>query len=168
MGFCILNTIVLPTPETLDYLQQVFSTCPVEINWDALHVTLGPENTNLFPSSVYAFYPGSLDFWYNDTNGGSALVLPLYESPKVISRAIQLGRVDSRPFHLSLKEEVSTSRRHHVFFNSLADSLVAECRPLKFHNEMVAARKHSYIVSQEVLTLDMRRPNLIFLPEDEI
>lgn len=134
---------ILPTDETLTYLQSLFQSTPLTVNWDSLGVEIAssrsPIKTGPESRSFNAF-PGSMDIWYDTATTRSYLLLPLIPSPKMARRHEEVGNVwgrnQFRPV-MSLGELQTNRRNHKSIINSISTALIDTAPVLQFHCEMV-------------------------------
>lgn len=144
MGICILNRLlVLPTKETLDLLQTIFSASPFTIHWDTLCVEIGSSEGPIIPRdhSYYRAITGNMRTWYEAASGKSHLLLPLIPSPEMVSRHEEVGDGWGREFfpYMALIEDPIQRRERKAFLNSIATRFVDFPAVLTFHNEIVVS-----------------------------
>lgn len=170
------RAFTLPTPETLGFLQKLFSSVDVGIDWDAIGVELGSSNSpieEVSQGTVYKAIPGSMNMWYDAATARSWLIIPLFASPKMVRRANAIGNVWDRPFigYMTLSDSFNNRRRTKGLLNSISTGLVDQSPVFTFHGEV---HTEDYTIKSppfQEFYLDWKNKggmsNLVFLEEDE-
>jgi hypothetical protein len=141
---------VFPTQGTLDFLQQVLSSCPFDLSpstgW---HIPLLVSATSLDasllnPSAVYSADPVSAETWYDDFTGRSDLVI-VFNSTDIKGRHTDL----CKQANVTSEQEVfvpampivygfpSLSAPYKTFINSLNMTLIGDQRYFDFTGEVL-------------------------------
>ncbi|BAG41452.1 hypothetical protein [Ralstonia phage phiRSL1] len=141
--------IVLPTQDTLAYLNRVFDGCSFDIDWSQsfVEVNSSVQPMEADPTRKYTAVAGTMNVYYDSATGDNSLLLPLV-SDELVERCAEL-RVDAPsafygnayfPF-LVVKRNYAPRRAHRRYFiTSIADVLYADRYPLTFDAELVLPR----------------------------
>lgn len=75
--------LVLPTPETIEYLSKVFGACPFAVDLSKAFVEVNSSQTQMVPdtSRVYKATAGTMQVFYDQSTEQSSLQLPLVSEP---------------------------------------------------------------------------------------
>lgn len=138
----ISKLLVLPTPETSMYLQDVLQGAPMLIDANTWNVELGSSRIPIEPrplEDTYRAIPGLMRSWYDMATTRSYWILPLYPSPEMVARHDEIGDAWDRQFvpFMVIAEVQNRNRRHVAFMNSVADGLVSTRPILTYHVETV-------------------------------
>jgi len=146
--------IVLPDAGTLDYLRQMFSGCPFDLDLAKAYVEVNSSLGEMEPddSNVYVASAGSMNIWYDSSTQSSSLLLPI-TSVALTDRCMELR--DSAPslFYgdyympfLVIKRHMPPMSRHYrSFINSISDVLYANRQPLVFDSEFLLPQSFEYV-----------------------
>jgi len=146
--------IVLPDEGTMNYLRQIFSACPFELDLSQSYVEVNSSlgDMEAESSNVYVAQAGSMNIWYDSSTQSSSLLLPLVSTE--LTKRCQEVRVDApslfygdyyHPF-LVLKRHMPPKAKHfRGFINSVSDVLFANRMPLVFDAEFVMAQNFEYV-----------------------
>ena len=129
----------IPTPNTLQLLNNVFDGAPFEIHWDQLQVAIFTSSEHLDESIVQSLEfeakPVKLDLWMNLLLGGSSLILAL-ESPQLSTRNAQYNEKFTAAFteyyypHVTILQQFPALKRSYVGFVSNSSSILVESEPV--------------------------------------
>src|SRR5271163_5001474 len=83
--------IVLPDDQTLNYLRQIFSACPFDIDFHKMSVEVNSATQEMEAdtSRVYVAEAMSMNIWYDSATQSTSLLLPL-RSPALEARCVEL------------------------------------------------------------------------------
>lgn len=145
--------IVLPTPDTLEYLSQVFSGSPIDLDLQSMHVEVNSSvhEMEADPTRIYKANAGTLKQYYDISTGETSLLLPL-DSYQLMDRCREL-RLDAPstfyghyyfPF-LIIKRNMPPLKPHRrgLVNISWADTLAANHYPLMFDAEIVVTKEYN-------------------------
>jgi hypothetical protein len=160
----IHQLIVLPTPETLEYLKTVFDACPIEIDWHGVFVEVN-SSTEVQKADLdrtYVAYAKTLDRFFDSATEETSLLLPL-ECPELVERARELRKHSPSAFYgdyyfpnLVIKRDMPPMKRHRRgLILSYAENLYAHQRPLEFNAELVVPKDYTYIPDLDFYTTQM-------------
>ena|ERR1700680_4759306 len=146
--------IVLPDEGTLNYLRQVFSGCPFDLELGKAYVEVNSSLGEMIPddSKVYVAQAGSMNIWYDSSTQSSSLLLPLV-SKELSTRCHELRESAPSLFYgewympfLAIKRHMPPmSRNHRAFINSVSDVLAANRVPLIFEAEFLLPQSFEYV-----------------------
>ena len=137
--------VVIPTQETMDYLTQVFSGCPFDVDLQQLCIEINTSREPMMaqPDLVYQVIAGDMDVFYDSSVGMSSLILPV-TSAALAHRFVELQDTAPHAFHrlyfphATFVEPMPALPRHYRgFINSVASTLRSGDQPLLFDAEMV-------------------------------
>jgi hypothetical protein len=130
---------LLPTQDTLDMLQAVFSGSPIIINWDLLGMELGSsvDPVELEDGGEYRALTGPMNVFYDSGTSRSHLLMSLVPSDEMVARHKQIGDAWGRNFvpYMNMCEDPLMRRARKAFMNSVSTRLVDFPLMLTFHNE---------------------------------
>ena len=139
------HLFVVPSDNTLAYLEQQTSGCPFTIDLSKVFVTVAFTTAAIEPDSsqIYLAEMGNLSLFPNLNLGGSSLILPLV-SNSLQQANFDISETEGDAFdilyspHLTLVETMPPNRRYiKSWINSLSGIFKADGRPLEFGNETV-------------------------------
>lgn len=146
--------IVLPDDETLNYLRQIFSGCPFDIDFHKMYVELNSSTQEMVAdiSRTYVAESMSMDVWYDSATQSTSLLLPL-NSPTLVARCHELRASAPSEFYgahyfpfLVLKRYMPPMyRQYRAFINSISDTLFANQTPLVFGSEFLLPQSFEYV-----------------------
>lgn len=149
---------VLPTPETREYLSNLMSGSPIDIDLDSFSVELmtTEDFAKPAPDNVYRATSLSLKVWYDTYLQRSSLILSL-SSPDLVVRCMELHKQGiAREFfnhyypYMVIKEAMpALSRNYKTFILSTANALCSNERLLEFSSEYVSRVALTHIPNYE-------------------
>lgn len=133
--------VTVPSPETIERLQQIFTSAPISIDWTALLVPLAylPSDVMVEPDNSLR-YGSFKDFSVQyDAFRQTAELVGVLDSPEMQKRSIDCGMdFDFRLKMVFLPYAPAQSLPIRRFIISVSDTLVAkEQVPFSFKNEFV-------------------------------
>lgn len=137
--------IVLPRPETLEYLSRILSGSPLTIDLKTMYVELNLSQGDMDPEpeAVYMAKAGNGGVWYDTGTGLSSWIIPLV-SEQMQRRHFDLQPEAPNPFykgfipHLILLPGVPPLKRNYrTFMASINNTLATSYEPLLFDAEIV-------------------------------
>jgi len=147
----IYQLVVLPTPDTLEYLSNVFSGSPIDLDLQSFSVEINSstEIMEADESKVYKADAGSMDRFYDSATGETSLLLPL-QSEQLLTRCRELREHAPSAFYgehyfpyLCIKRNMPTMKPHRrALINSWADTLYANHYPLMFDAEIILHKEY--------------------------
>lgn len=147
----VLNELlVLPAPETLLYLTQVFSGCPFDIDLQKVFVSLNISEHEMTPEpqNVYSAQAGSMNVWFDQSTGYSSLILTLASA--ALNERVGAVREQAPNFfygehyfaHMIMVADFPpVTRRYSGFISSISESLAMSPTPLFFDAELVRTQE---------------------------
>jgi hypothetical protein len=142
----IYQLVVLPTPETVQYLSNVFSGSPIDLDLQSFFVEINSstEIMEADESRVYKATAGSLGRYYDSNTEETSLLLPLV-SESLLARCRELREHAPSQFYgdhyfpyMCIKRNMPPMKAHRRgLINSWADTLYANHFPLMFDAEIV-------------------------------
>lgn len=143
----VLNELlVLPTPETINYLSMIMSGSPLEIRLDQAYVSLNISKHSMTPNlnNKFEAQPGGLGVWFDQSTGYSSLILPL-KSLQMAERVLELREEAPNYFYgphwfgfmVLVRDCPLLNRRRAAFVNSIGNTLAWSPNPLTFDAEYV-------------------------------
>jgi hypothetical protein len=145
----IYQLVVIPLPETRDYLSSVFSGCPFDLDLSAMRVeiTSSAAKPTADITRTYEARVTDLNIYYDSQLGMSGLIMSLH-SPNLRARFTELQAETPHQWHdkyyphATLKEPFPPLRKTYKnFVNSVGSGLVHEYSPsLWFGVETVMTR----------------------------
>jgi hypothetical protein len=150
----IHQLIVLPDDQTLNYLRQIFSACPFDLDFDQMHVEVNSsvQEMEADTSRVHVAESMSMNIWYDSASQSTSLLLPL-NSPELLTRCAELRTTAPSEFYgahyfpfLMIKRHMPPmARQYRAFINSVSDTLFAKRTPLVFDSEFVMSKSFDYV-----------------------
>jgi hypothetical protein len=146
--------IVLPDAGTLNYLREIFSGCPFDIDLSKAYVevnsSLGEMQAD--DSRVYTAAAGSMNVWYDSSTQATSLLLPL-QSPTLTDRCMEIRETAPSLFYgeyympfVVLQRNIPPMRRaYRSFINAVSDVLFANRLPLVFESEFLLPKNFEYV-----------------------
>src|SRR5271163_4427459 len=124
--------IVLPDTATLNYLREIFSGCPFDLDLSEAYCEVNSSQGEMVPdgSRAYVASAGSMNVWYDSSTQSTSLILPLI-SPPLMERCQELRRAAPSVFYgdhyipfLAVKRHMPPmDRAYRGFINSVSDVL---------------------------------------------
>jgi len=146
--------IVLPDEGTLNYLRQIFSACPFDLDLSKAYVEVNSSQGQMEADDrrTYVASGGSMNVWYDSSTQSSSLLLPL-ESKALTERCMELRQTAPSIFYgshyipfLVVKRKMPPMRRkYRDFINSVSDVLYANRMPLVFEAEFLLPQSFEYV-----------------------
>src|SRR6185437_297756 len=144
--------VVIPTPDTLEYLSQVFSGSPIDLDLKAMYVEVNSSTLPMEadPDRIYKASAGTLSQYYDSATGETSLLLPL-DSPQLLERFRVLRMTAPSAFYvqnyfpfLVVKRNMPPLKPHRrgLVNISWADTLAANHYPLMFDAEIVLTKEY--------------------------
>lgn len=141
--------LVLPMPETIEYLSKVMSACPFSLDLTKAFVELNSSKTPMVPDTnrVYTARAGTMQVFYDGATQQSSLLLPL-QSPALLARTTDLRRDAPSAFygdhyfpHLVLARGMPPmARAYRSFIASVSTTLATDPdQVLMFDAELVVS-----------------------------
>lgn len=145
---------VLPTAETVNYMDVLFQGAPILIDPSTFGVEIGSSKTAVAepdPTKVYRAIPGLMNAWYDTAEARSYWILPLIPSPEMTNLHKTIGDAWGRMFVPFIRiAEVQNMRRHNAAWMRSVASGLASTRPiLTFHNAFVTNDSSVYPAHQD-------------------
>jgi hypothetical protein len=142
--------VVLPTPETLDYLGKVFSACPFNLDLSQAYVEINSSQTSMVPDTarIYTARAGNLQVFYDASTQQTSLLLPLH-SPALESRVSELRESAPSAFYgehyfpnlVLVRGMPPLARTYRSFIASVATTLASDPNQvLTFDAELVMSK----------------------------
>ena len=142
--------LVIPTPETIEYLSKVFSACPFPLNLRDAFVEVNSSQTPMVPDTdrIYKATAGTMRVFYDQSTEQSSLLLPLVSEP-LFDRCEELRQEAPSAFygeyyfpHLVLVRGMPPlARSYRGFISSVATTLATDPNQcLLFDAELVVSR----------------------------
>lgn len=138
--------IVIPTPETMEYLSSVMAGSPLDLDLRMfkVEVMLTQDEMEPEPDRIYQAKATSLKIWYDSFIGASSLILSMV-SPDLERRCVELHEQGVlREFynyynpHMKIVPYMPALSHHYkTFVNAVANALCSNERPLEFTSEFV-------------------------------
>jgi hypothetical protein len=158
----IHQLVVLPTEDTLDYLSQVFSGSPIDLDLKTFHVELNSSVHHMDPKpdNIYKANAGTLKRYYDSATGETSLILPL-DSPQLTERCRELRVSAPSAFYgnyyfpfLVIKRNMPLLKPHRrgLVNISWADTLAANHYPLMFDAETLITKEYHYAPDMDYYT----------------
>lgn len=147
--------LVLPTPDTLDYLGKVFSACPFNLDLSKSFVELNSSASPMVPdtSRIYSARAGTMQVFYDQSTQQSSLLLPLV-STTLTERAHELRETTPSafygthyfPFMVVLRGMPPLARTYRSFIASVSNTLATDPNQvLMFDAELVVSHDFTAI-----------------------
>jgi hypothetical protein len=146
--------IVLPDEGTLNYLRQLFATCPFDLDLDKAYVEVNSSLGEMEPQehNVYVAEAGSMNVWYDSSTQSTSLLLPL-KSKVLTDRCMEIRETAPSLFYgeyympfLVIQRGMPAMRRsYRTFINSVSDVLYANRIPLVFGSEFLLPSNFEYV-----------------------
>lgn len=144
--------VVLPTKDTLDYLNKVFSACPFDHDFRTIYVEINSSLTEMEPEpdNVYTARAGTMRPFYDTATQTTSLILPLF-SQSLTERCAQVREYAPSAFygHLYFPNMVvkpnmpPLAKSYRSFIASVANTLAtAEDAVLIFDAELVVTKTY--------------------------
>lgn len=137
---------VLPSQETIAYLQRVLAASSLTFKLDELRLTLNVSTEyppKIDQAGFYTAQPVDLHVWYDPASQSSQLVL-LFHSESLTERALELRHEAPNPFHVNyyphlvLIEDMPPIQRHfRAQMNSYGDTFLKDRFTFTFEGEFV-------------------------------
>jgi hypothetical protein len=148
----IYQLVALPTPDTLEYLSNVFSGSPIDLDLQSFYVEINSstEIMEADESRIYKAEALSMDRFYDSATQETSLLLPLH-SPQLLERCREVREHAPSAFYgehyfpyLCIKRNMPTMKAHRRgIINSWADTLYANHFPLMFDAEVVLHKEYN-------------------------
>lgn len=146
--------IVLPDTGTLNYLRELFSACPFDLDLSKAYVELNSSlgEMEADDSRVYVAEAGSMNIWYDSSTQSTSLILPL-QSAELTTRCMSLRETAPSlfygdyymPFLVVQRGMPAMRRKYRTFINSVSDVLFANRMPLVFDSEFLLPQNFEYV-----------------------
>lgn len=155
MSILGVQTLVLPTQDTVMQLKEIMNYCPFPISWDTLHLELNvcsvDNVVSVEPNKVFEGTPinsnpevagRGLLTAYNPESESTSLYLPI-TSPELTKYAYKLRKQNGTLFHtipllyMVLVPYYHNSLLHNHFVNSVSDALVTNTPIFTFDAMMI-------------------------------
>lgn len=146
--------IVLPDEGTLNYLRQIFSACPFDLDLTKAYVEINSSQQEMEPDDrrTYVAAAGSMNVWYDSSTQSASLLLPLESNP-LTERCMEIRKTAPSVFYgdhyipfMVIKRHMPPMRRkYRDFINSVSDVLYANRMPLVFDAEFLFPQSLEYI-----------------------
>lgn len=147
--------VVLPTPETVDYLGKVFSACPFQMDLSKAYVEINSSQTAMVPDTnrIYTARAGNLQVFYDGSTQQTSLLLPL-NSNALHERATEVRESAPSAFYgehyfpnlMLVRGMPPLARSYRSFIASVATSLATDPNEvLTFDAELVMSNEFKSI-----------------------
>lgn len=146
--------IVLPDEGTLNYLRELFSSCPFDLDlgkcWVEVNSSLGEMVAD--DTRTYVAEAGSMNVWYDSSTQSTSLLLPL-KSNELTARCMEVRENAPSlfygeyymPFLVIQRGMPAMRRKYRSFINSVSDVLYANRMPLVFDSEFLLPQNFEYV-----------------------
>lgn len=145
--------VVIPTPETREYLSQVFDASPIDLDLNSMYVEINTsaEPMTAEPERLYTAYAQTLDRFYDSSTGETSLLLPLVSEP-LLERCREVRQTAPSAFYganyfpyMVVKRHMPTMKRHRRgLVMSWSEILYSHQQPLFFDAEIVIPKEYDY------------------------
>lgn len=146
--------VVIPRPETLEYLSNVFDGCPFDLDLNSMYVEINSSARPMVaePENVYIAYAGSMDRFFDTGTGETSLLLPL-SSEGLLHRCREVREYAPSAFYgeqyfpyMVVKRAMPPLKRHRRgLLISYIEQLHAHQEPLLFDAEIVYPKEYSTV-----------------------
>jgi hypothetical protein len=147
--------LVLPTPDTLEYLSKVFSACPFNLDLSKLYVEVNSSQQSMVPdtSRIYSAKAGTMQVFYDQATKQSSLLVPLV-SNSLQDRVHELRKTAPSAFYgdhyfpnmVVVRGMPPMAKSYRSFIASVSNTLAtAEDQTLMFDAELIVSNDFNAI-----------------------